>query len=221
MVDKETLLQEISDAIYEMEEDEIVDICERYIEAGYEAQDAVNDGLIPGMNHVGQAFEEEEYFVTDMLFASDTLYAALDYFEPYLTAGASKEYVGKCVIGNVQGDTHDIGKNLVKTMMETAGYEMIDLGKDVPAATFIERAESEQVDIICISTLMTTTMPNMEAVVEQLEEANLRDKYKVMVGGGPVNQQFADTIGADGYSNNATEAVLLANQLLGVVTNDA
>lgn len=213
---KEKLLQEISDAIYEMDEDHIVDICKRFISAGYEAEDALNQGLIPGMMRVGQAYDEEEYFVTDMLFASDTLYLGLDYLEPFLVEGMEAQHIGSCVIGNVEGDTHDIGKNLVKTMMEAAGFEMIDLGKDVPTVRFIEQAIEHDVDIVCISTLMTTTLPMMQNILEELERQGLRDRFKVMVGGGPVTEKFAQEIGADGYSENATEAVALARRLMGV-----
>lgn len=214
MKEKELYLQDLSDTIYEMDEDEIVDIAKAYIEAGYDAHDAVNLGLVDGMNRVGEAYEEEEYFVTDLLFASDAMYAALDYLQPYLTEDAAAEKAGVCVIGNVEGDTHDIGKNLVKTMLEASGFEMHDLGKDVPVDTFISKAEEVNADIICISTLMTTTMPKMREVLETLEEKELRQTYKVMIGGGPVNQAFADEIGADGYSENATEAVRLAEKLM-------
>lgn len=214
MKDKNVYLQELSDTIYEMDEEAIVDIAKSYIEAGYDAHDAVNFGLVDGMNRVGESYEEEEYFVTDLLFASDAMYAALDYLRPYLTEDAAAEKSGICVIGNVEGDTHDIGKNLVKTMLEASGFEIHDLGKDVPVNTFIDKAEEVNADIICISTLMTTTMPKMREVLETLEERNIRETYKVMIGGGPVNQTFADEIGADGYSENATEAVRLAEKLM-------
>ena len=116
----------------------------------------------------------------------------------------------------MEGDTHDIGKNLVKIMMETAGFEMIDLGRDVPLEQFIETAKEEEADLICMSTLMTTTMGGMETVIQMLEDAGMRDKVKVMIGGGPISQKYADKIGADGYSQNAVEAVKLAKRLLNI-----
>lgn len=215
MTEKNVYFKQLSDAVYEMEEDEVVDIAKAYIEEGYDPQEAINHGLIDGMNRCGEAFNEEEYFVTDLLFAADTMYAALDFLNPYIKENSENKKIGKCVIGNVQGDTHDIGKNLVKTMMEVGGFEMIDLGRDVPVNQFVERAEEEEADLICISALMTTVMPNIQAIIDELNARGIRDKYKVMIGGGPVNQKFADEVGADGYSDNATSAVILGKELMG------
>jgi len=126
----------------------------------------------------------------------------------------------KVVIGVIEGDTHDIGKNLVKIMIETSGFEVIDLGRDIPAATFVEKAKEENADIIVISTLMTTTMEGMNEVIDILNKENIRDDYKVLIGGGPISQGYADKIGADGYAENAAEAVKLANRLVVAYGNE-
>lgn len=211
---KEEYLKALSDHVYEMTENEILPVVEAYIAEGYPALDAINEGLVPGMERAGVSFDEEEYFVTDLLFAADTLYAALDVLKPHLDQDKSNQSLGKIVIGDVQGDTHDIGKNLVKMMLEVAGFEMIDLGKDVPNELFVETAIKEEAKIICMSSLMSTTMEGMRQVIQILEDRGIRSDFKIMVGGGPVTDQFAREIGADGYSANATEAVTLAKQLI-------
>ena len=156
--------------------------------------------------------------MTDLLLCSDAMYAGLDILRPCLPEeeGEAKH---KGVIGVVEGDTHDIGKNLVKIMLETAGFDMIDLGRDVPLRKFVDTAREEGAEFICMSTLMTTTMGGMQDVIRILEEEGMRQQMKVMVGGGPVSQKYADKIGADGYSQNAVEAVKLAKRLLNI-TND-
>ncbi len=213
MSSKEELLQRLSDGVVEMEEDDVAEAAQEYLDAGYPAFDGIMDGLVDGMNRASQLYEEEEYFVTDVLLCSDAMYAGLDILSPYLPdeEGDAKR---KGVIGVVEGDTHDIGKNLVKIMLETAGFNMIDLGRDVPLQKFVDTAKEEGAEFICMSTLMTTTMGGMETVIRLLEEAGLRDKIKVMIGGGPISQKYADKIGADGYSQNAVEAVKLAKRLL-------
>lgn len=213
---KEELLNKLSECVLEMEDEEVVDVAEEYIEAGYPALDGIMEGLVDGMNKASELFEEEEYFVTDILLCSDAMYAGLEVLRPYLPDEEEQAAKPVAVIGVVEGDTHDIGKNLVKIMMETAGFEMIDLGRDVPLEQFIETAKEEEADLICMSTLMTTTMGGMETVIHMLEDAGMRDKVKVMIGGGPISQKYADKIGADGYSQNAVEAVKLAKRLLNI-----
>lgn len=167
------------------------------------------------MKRAGDAFQEEEYFVTDLLLCSDAMNNALDVLRPHLERN-ELEHNHTIVIGVVEGDTHDIGKNLVKTMFQTQGFEVIDLGRDVEVNKFVDAAEEHGAEIICMSTLMTTTMRNMRRVVEILEERGLRDKYKVMIGGGPISQSFADKIGADKYTIDAIEAVKAAKELLNI-----
>lgn len=211
---KEELLEKLSECVLEMEEEEVVDVAEEYIAAGYPAFDGIMDGLVDGMNKASDLYDEEEYFVTDILLCSDAMYAGLEVLRPHLPESAQSGEKPKAVIGVVEGDTHDIGKNLVKIMMDTAGFEMYDLGRDVPPEAFVKKAIEIQAPLICISTLMTTTMIGMKTVIEQLKEQGLRDQVKVMVGGSPVSQKFANEIGADGYSVNAVEAVKLAKKLL-------
>ena len=210
---KEELLKRMSDGVVEMEEEEVAEAAREYVEARYPAFEGIMEGLVDGMNRTSVLFEEEEYFVTDVLLCSDAMYAGIEVLKPHLPeeSGDNKK---KAVIGVVEGDTHDIGKNLVKIMMETAGFEMIDLGRDVPLQKFVDTAKETGAGLVCLSTLMTTTMGGMQTVVELLEEAGIRDQVKVMVGGGPVSKGFADKIGADGYSQNAVEAVRLAKDLL-------
>lgn len=216
MSSKEELLKRLSDGVLEMEEDDVAEVAQEYLDAGYPALDGIMEGLVDGMNRASQLFEEEEYFVTDILLCSDAMYVGLDILRPYLPDEENDTKV-KGVIGVVEGDTHDIGKNLVKIMLETAGFEMIDLGRDVPLQKFVDVAKEEGAEFICMSTLMTTTMSGMETVIHLLKEAGIREKVKVMIGGGPISQKYADKIGADGYSQNAVEAVKLAKRLLNTV----
>ena len=215
MSSKEELLKRLSDGVLDMEDEAVAEAAREYLESGYPALDGIMEGLIDGMNRAGQLFEEEEYFVTDILLCSDAMYAGLDVLKPHLPT-ESEDNKKKVVIGVVEGDTHDIGKNLVKIMLETAGFEMIDLGRDVPLQKFVDSAKEEGAELVCMSTLMTTTMAGMETVIHLLEEAGIRDQVKVMIGGGPISQKFADKIGADGYSQNAVEAVNLAKRLLNI-----
>ena len=215
MRSKEELLQKLSDHVFEMEEDEAAEVAQEYLDAGYPALEGIMDGLVDGMNRASQMYEEEEYFVTDLLLCSDAMYAGLEVLKPFLPEDEDQAKK-KGVIGVVEGDTHDIGKNIVKIMLETAGFEMIDLGRDVELQKFVDTAKEVNADLVCMSTLMTTTMGGMQTVIELLKEAGIRDDVKVMIGGGPISQKFADMIGADGYSQNAVEAVKLAKRLLDI-----
>ncbi len=213
---KEELLQKLSDCVLEMEDEEVTGIAEEYIADGYEAFDGIMEGLVDGMNKASDLYEQEEYFVTDLLLCSDAMYNGLDVLTPHLPAESNQKKI-KGVIGVVEGDTHDIGKNLVKIMMETAGFEMYDLGRDVPLDAFVEKAKEVDASLVLMSTLMTTTMLGMPKVIKKLEEAGIRDRVKVMVGGSPISRKFAEDIGADGYSANAVEAVKVAKELMGIL----
>lgn len=215
MASKEELLKRLSDGVVEMEEAYVIQASNEYIAAGYPAFDGIMDGLVDGMNRAGVLYDEEEYFVTDVLLCSDAMYEGLNIMRPHLkeSDGRAKK---KAVIGVVEGDTHDIGKNLVRIMMETAGFEMIDLGRDVSLDEFVIKAKETDADLVCMSTLMTTTMKGMESVIKKLEEAGIRSRVKVLIGGGPISQRYCDQIGADGYSENAVEAVKLAKRVLGI-----
>ena len=211
---KEELLKRLSDDVFEMEEEDVVDAARAYLEAGYPVLDGIMEGLVAGMDRAGVLYEEEEYFVTDLLLCSDAMYAGIEEFQKYLP-DTEKQSIGKVAIGVVEGDTHDIGKNLVRIMLETGGFDVYDLGRDVALDTFVDYVRDNDVDILCISSLMTTTMPGMGKVIEKLKKADLRDKVKIMVGGAPVSPAFAEKIGADGYTRNAIEAVEFAKKLVG------
>lgn len=213
---KEELLAKLSECVVEMEEEEVVDVAAEYIEAGYPAFEGIMEGLVDGMNKASDLYDAEEYFVTDVLLCSDAMYAGLEVLRPHLPENADGGEKPKVVIGVVEGDTHDIGKNLVKIMMDTAGFEMYDLGRDVPLDAFVDKAIEVNASLVCMSTLMTTTMVGMKTVIEKLQERGIRDKVKVMIGGSPISQKYADEIGADGYSTNAVEAVKLAKRLLNI-----
>lgn len=213
---KEELLEKLSECVLEMEDEEVGKVAKEYIDAGYPAFDGIMDGLVDGMNKASVLFEEEEYFVTDILLCSDAMYAGLDVLRPYLPEEEEGNAKPVAVIGVVEGDTHDIGKNLVKIMLETAGFEMHDLGRDVPVEEFVNQAEELHAQLVCISTLMTTTMGGMKEIIDLLKERGLRESVKVMVGGSPVSKKYADEIGADGYSVNAVEAVRVAKELLNI-----
>jgi len=213
---KEQLLKRLSDGVVEMEEEQVIEACEEFVEAKYPAFDGIMEGLVDGMNRASQLYEDEKYFVTDVLLCSDAMYEGLSILRPHLPKEEEGSNKPKAVIGVVEGDTHDIGKNLVKIMLETAGFEMIDLGRDVSLQSFVDKAKEVDASLVCMSTLMTTTMAGMGKVIELLKEAGIREQVKVIIGGGPISQKFADTIGADGYSSNAVEAVKLAKRLLNI-----
>jgi corrinoid protein of di/trimethylamine methyltransferase len=212
-INKQELYKKLADTIVDMDEEETVNICNQVISENLDAYEAIDNGLSVGMDQAGKLFDEEEYFVPELLLCSDAMYAGLDVLKPHIKA-KDNQIKQKVVIGVVEGDTHDIGKNLVKIMLETAGFDIVDLGRDVSPSTFVEKAKEEKAKIIAISTLMTTTMEGMNEVIEILKKENIRNNFKVMIGGGPISQAYADKIGADGYSVNAAEAVKLAKRLI-------
>lgn len=212
---KEELLAELARCVLEMEDDAVIPVAQEYAEAGYDPQDGIMDGLVVGMNQAAVLYDEEEYYIPELLICSAAMYNGLDVLKPLLPQEEKKSQQ-KVVIGVVQGDTHDIGKNLVKIMLEAAGFEVVDLGRDVLVERFIEATREENAQIVALSTLMSTSMQNMGRVVTLLQEAGLRDQVKVIIGGAPVSPAFAKKIGADGYSANATDAVQLVRELLAV-----
>ena len=212
---REEILKDLADSVLNMDEERAARTAKEAIESGLDPYEAISRGLVIGMNKVGELYENEEYFVPEVLICSDAMYAGLDVLRPYLKKEENGNKVG-CVIGVVQGDTHDIGKNLVKIMLDVAGFEIHDLGRNVPLADFVEKAKETRAGLICLSTLMTTTMDTMATVIEMLKEEGIRDRFKVLVGGGPISQAFADRIGADGYAPNAATAVKVAKALSGI-----
>ena len=169
--------------------------------------------MIPAMDEVGRRFECNEYFVPELLIAARAMKTALELITPHLVASGA-EPMGRVVIGTVQGDLHDIGKNLVASMLEGGGFQVIDLGVDVPAEKFVEAAKEKDGTILALSALLTTTMTMMKNVIDALQKAGVRSKVKVMIGGAPITQQYANEIGADGFSDNASAAVAVARKLV-------
>ncbi|MGO5075116.1 corrinoid protein [Clostridium sporogenes] len=209
----EELIKKLSESVVEMEEEETVELAKECIEKNISAYEAIDKGLAHGMNRAGELYEEGEYYIPELLMCSDAMYSGLEILKPHL----KKNDLGKkhkIVIGVIQGDTHDIGKNLVKIMMETEGFEVVDLGRDVPPRDFVDKAKEIEADIICMSTLMTTTMDGMEEVIKLLKEEGIREKVTVMIGGGPISQNFADKIGADVYTTDASKAAKYAKKIV-------
>ncbi len=187
---------------------------EKALAAGVAPLKLVNDCMIPAMSEVGQKFECNEYFVPELLLSARAMKSALDLIRPLLVATGAQP-TGRVAIGTVKGDLHDIGKNLVAAMLEGGGFEVIDLGVNVTPEQFIATVREKGANIIAMSALLTTTMPSMKTTIEAIKAAGVRDQVKVLIGGAPITQKYADEIGADGYSESAVGAVALAKKALG------
>jgi corrinoid protein of di/trimethylamine methyltransferase len=212
----EEFLAKISTSIIEGEPDETVALTKQALEAGLEPMKIVDEGLMPGMNIVGDKFQCGEYFLPHLIIAANGMQQALKVLEPELNArGQAVETKGTLVIGSVAGDIHEIGKSLVATIFSANGFQVYDLGVDVPTKTFIAKVQETGADLLGLSALLTTTMTVQREIIEALEEAGIRDQVKVILGGAPVSQEWTDTIGADGYAEDAVGAVELAKGLLG------
>ncbi|MCF0133144.1 MAG: corrinoid protein [Blautia sp.] len=196
------IIEEISQFLQKGRAKQVKTLVNQALEEGVSAKTILDDGLLSGMMIIGEKFKNNEVFVPEVLVAARAMNAGIAILEPHL-AEAGNEPLGKAVIGTVKGDLHDIGKNLVTMLLKGAGFEVTDLGVDVEAEVFIDKAEEVGADIICMSALLTTTMPNMQGVIDLLKERGLRDKYIVMVGGAPVNESFSEQIGADYFTEDA------------------
>ncbi len=205
------LIEEISEFLQKGRAKNVKTLVAQAIEEGLDPKAILNDGLLSGMMIIGEKFKNNEVFVPEVLVAARAMNAGLEILEPKLVE-IGNEPVGKAVIGTVKGDLHDIGKNLVSMMLKGAGFEIHDIGVDAVPEAFIEKAEEVGADIICMSALLTTTMPNMKSVIDELNNRSLRDKYIVMIGGAPVNQSFCDQIGADYYTADAATAAETAKK---------
>ena len=214
-MDEREMYEKLSDAVVDMDEDLVAELSQQAVDENMDVFEAINQGLSAGMERAGKLFEEEEYFVPELLMCADAMNAGVEVLKPHIKSETGSGKRHRVIIGVIEGDTHDIGKNLVKLMMETAGFEMIDLGRDVPAQRFVDEAEKQNAELIMVSSLMTTTMDAMGDVVKLLEERGLHGRIKYAVGGGPVSQGFANKIGADGYSRDAADAVRMSRRLLG------
>lgn len=216
-MDKEQILENLATAILEGDETKARANAQEALARQMDPLEAVEQGLSRGMAVVGQRFENGEAYLPDLLIATETFKAAIEILQPEIEAQQKQmAKKGTVVIGTVRGDMHSIGKNIVATVLETNGYEVVDIGVDNPALEFIEQARKAKAKVIALSSLMTTTMPAQREVIETLEEMGLRDLYFVIVGGGPVNEEWADEIDADGYGETAIHAVELVQELLGL-----
>jgi len=186
-------------------------ITQQALADGVDPLKLVNEYMVPAMDEVGRRFEANEYFVPELLISARAMKASLELIRPILTARGDKP-VGRVAIGTVKGDLHDIGKNLVGSLLEGGGFEVIDLGVNVSPEKFIATVNEKQANIIAMSALLTTTMPSMKTTIDALKQAGVREKVKVLIGGAPITQKYADEIGADGYSENAVGAVALAKK---------
>jgi 5-methyltetrahydrofolate--homocysteine methyltransferase len=206
-------LEEIIQHVIDGEAEEVVESVKAALAQGMSAADILNNGLIEAMNIVGQRFEEGEFYVPEMLVAARAMQGGLAVLKPKLMESGIKA-TGRIAIGTIKGDLHDIGKNLVAMMLEGAGFEIHDLGTDVAPEQFVEAVRSGDVNLIGMSALLTTTMTNMKDTIKALEEAGLRQQVKVIIGGAPVTESYAEQIGADGYAPDASRAVALAKTLV-------
>jgi 5-methyltetrahydrofolate--homocysteine methyltransferase len=208
------ILQQISTAVIEGNVDDIEDLTEDALGEGCGAQEILDNGLMAGMDYVGVEFKAGNMFVPEVLRSARTMHQSLEILRPLL-AETGVRTSGKVLLGTVKGDLHDIGKNLVGMMCEGAGFEVKDLGRDIAPDAFVAAVKEYEPDIVGMSALLTTTMRSMEHTIKALEEAGLRDRVKIMIGGAPVTQSFADQIGADGYASNAASAADLAKRFAG------
>lgn len=207
------ILNEISELLQKGRAPKVKELVQQALDEGIDPKKILDEGLLSGMSIIGGKFKKNEVFVPEVLIAARAMNAGMDILEPVLVSVGNKA-LGKVVIGTVKGDLHDIGKNLVGMMIKGAGLDVVDVGVDVSPEKFIDRAEEEGADIICMSALLTTTMPSMKAVIEELESRGLRDKYLIMIGGAPVTDEYAKQIGADWYTADAATAAEKAKELV-------
>ena len=210
-----SILTDISENLQRGKAKIVKELVQQAIDEGIPVQQILDEGLLSGMGVIGEKFKNNEVFVPEVLVAARAMNMGAQLLKP-LMADAGVEAAGKVCIGTVKGDLHDIGTNLVASMLEGSGFEVINIGIDVPAEKFVQAVKDQHADILCMSALLTTTMTYMKDVIDAVSAAGIRDQVKIMVGGAPVNQAFADEIGADGYSDNANSAVTVAKRLLGV-----
>lgn len=212
---RDELIEQLKQGVVEFDEDSVVEAAEKVVELKLDAYDAVMNGLAEGMNSVGELFSNGTYFVPEVLMSADSLYAGLDILRPHVVVDESRQVKGSVVIGTVEGDVHDIGKNLVKMMFEIAGFTVYDLGKDVPLDNFVEEQLRTDSEIVCLSAMMTTTMVGMPIVIQKIRDRN--PNVKIMIGGAPVSADIADKWGADGFADNAPNALEEALRMVGTL----
>lgn len=207
----EDLFVELKQGVIDFDEEGVAEAAQAVIDEGLDAFDAVFNGLIPGMEEVGDLYEQQEYFVPELLMSADAMYAGLNILRPHMK-DKDMGVKGVVVMGVVQGDVHDIGKNIVKMMFDVAGFEVHDLGRDVPLDEFVEKQLNTNADLICLSAMMTTTMVGMKDIIKQIKEKN--PNAKILIGGAPVTVEIADKFGADGFAEDASNALKDAINML-------
>jgi corrinoid protein of di/trimethylamine methyltransferase len=210
----EELFNQLTQSVIDGEPEDAEKLARQALEQGVDALECINQGLTPGIQKVGELFSTGEYFLPELIIGADAMKAALDILEPTLVGGKAREVVGRVVLGTVEGDLHEIGKTLVGTMLTANGFQVTDIGVDQKPQDFIAAIKESNADIVGASALLTTTMRQQKTLIVALEEAGLRDKVKVLVGGAPVTERFAQEIGADGYAEDAISAVDIAFRLM-------
>jgi len=214
-MDKE-LFESMAQSVIDGEVEDAERLARQAIEQDVDPLDAINQGFVIGVNHVGEEYAAGEMFLPDLVLAGEAMKAAVAVLDPEMQRrGTKRQMLGTVVIGTVEGDIHDIGKTLVATMLSSSGFQVYDMGVDVPIQTFLDKARETSADVVGLSALLTTTMVKQKGVIEALEEAGLRPQIKVMVGGAPVTRTWAEEIGADGFSEDAIGAVAVAKELVG------
>ena len=207
-------LKQLHDAVLNGDAKTAKSVTEQAIADGVEPLKLVQECMVPAMSEVGRRFECNDYFVPELLLSARAMKSAMELIRPLLTAQGAQP-VGRVAIGTVKGDLHDIGKNLVAAMLEGGGFEVLDLGVNVSPDQFVATVKEKNANVVALSALLTTTMPSMKTTIDALQQAGVRQQVKVLIGGAPITQKYADEIGADGYSDNAAEAVNLAKRCLG------
>ena len=216
---RKEILDGLSQAVVDYREDRVAELADLAIKEGIDALDAIMNGLATGMGIVGELYDRQEYFVPEILMCADALYRGLDVLKPHLKQKQDETSRGHVVIGTVEGDVHDIGKNLVKMMLEVAGFTVHDLGRDVPLSRFIAELQRTGSEILALSSMMTTTMMALKSAIATIRESNPR--VAIMIGGAPVTREVADLFGADGYAESAGNAVQEALRLISGLKHDA
>lgn len=211
-----TILEDIAQAVLEGKRSETLELVKSGFDSGIDPLNLITKGLTVGLDQVGQKFEEGEYFLPDMMLAAEAMSGAIDFLEPHMAKDkdGKQENVIKCVIGTVKGDLHSIGKDIVIMMMKAAGMEIYDLGVDVPSADFVRSVEENEAQVLGISALMTTTIQEQKKIIDMLAEKGLRDKVKIIVGGAPLSEEWANKIGADAYAADAIAGVKKVRAML-------